>query len=266
MNPNPNIILLDMDGTIIGDVLQFICEWEVLRNFDRVKLKFFKQNLKSALENGLLRKGFSDFMSIAQKNGIEVFLYTASDKEWTNVIIPIIESITRYKFNRPLFTRNHCVFQDNEILKSIAKVYQPIQNSLRSKYSTLTKKVILENSILIDNNRVLVSDEKHRLFYVPTYKYTHQYDVLKHLDDTILRTKYIEICHILQRHKTCLFNISKMGFNEFLSNYYINLGHKLGRPRHDRMNDTLFYDLLVPMMENKGFTNKFVKYLNNLKS
>ena len=264
---NPNIILLDLDGTIIGDVLPFICEWEVLRNFDRVKLRFFKQNLKNALENGLLRKGFSDFMSVAHKNGIDVFIYTASDKEWTNVIIPIIESITHFKFNRPLFTRNHCIFNDTDMMKSIEKVSQSIQTSLRTKYSNLTRKKILENSILIDNNKILNNDEKHRLLYVPTYKYIKHYDVLKHLDEGILKSKYIEVCRVLQRHKSCLFNVSKMTYNEFLGNYYINVGHLIGKQRHDRQEDTLFYDLIVPIMENKGFTNKFVKYLNyNIKS
>ena len=262
---NPNIILLDLDGTIIGDVLPYICEWEVLRHFDRVKLKFFKQNLKNALESGLLRKGFSDFMSVAHKNDIQVFLYTASDREWTNVIIPIIESIIHFKFNRPLFTRNHCIFKDNDMIKSIDKVAQTIQTSLKSKYN-LNKKMILENTILIDNNKVLTSEEKHRLYLVPTYKYTNQYDVLKHLDDGILKSNYIEICRIIQRHNRSNISFidqrSRMSFTEFLSSYYINLGHRLGKQRQERQDDTLFYDLIVPMMENKGFTNKFVKYLN----
>jgi hypothetical protein len=199
----PLVLLIDLDGTIQGDIFPQLREYNLLK---ALNLKISSEHhLHKDYEKGLLRPYFKEFIQLIKKlytNKVELFIYTASEKKWANFVVPIIESIIGFKFNRPFFTRNDChIGPNNETTKSIKQVRKHVIQSLKHKYKD--NNVNLEDRIyLIDNNYVLNGDPGH-LIKCPTYEKAVFINVLRNVPDQVLTDKYTVICKTLINGKSC---------------------------------------------------------------
>tara|TARA_B100000405_G_scaffold62921_1_gene42999 strand:+ start:3389 stop:4171 length:783 start_codon:yes stop_codon:yes gene_type:complete len=187
----PLVLLIDLDGTVQGDISPQV-EEHILLN--KLSISQNKKSLSNDYTKGLLRPYFTNFVNLIKKEHagrIEMFVYTASEKQWAYHIVPIIESITQVKFNRPIFTRNECDM-DKEAHKSLVAVKPKIMRSLRKKYSGLTHSSSLDNMIyLIDNNHVL--QESKFLLKCPTYGYAVNVDILRNISPELRKKYHAEI-------------------------------------------------------------------------
>lgn len=151
----PLIVLLDLDGTVLGDVTPQVVLYEILDACKRqnVPCKVAMPDLTSRLTTGIVRPYFHKFFQDCQKQGVEFFVYTASEKRWAEFIVKQIEKAYSIKINRPIFTRNQCVFIDKDYIKSIQTVRGSILRTLNRKYQGKWKDHDLKNKVLIVDNR-----------------------------------------------------------------------------------------------------------------
>lgn len=169
----PIVFLIDLDGTIQGNVHPQIVEYELIRKFNSMtksKVKYNLKNLHMDISRGLIRPHFKNaLLNIKKKHdNVEFFVYTASSDTWANFLLPNIIRVVfnkRNPINKPFLTRSHCVLDGK--MKSIDKVKPIVANALKAKYPNGTFKHIY----LIDNNIVLQGKEISRLIYCPSYDY-----------------------------------------------------------------------------------------------
>lgn len=214
----PFVVLIDLDGTIQGNVIPQIKEKELIDFVNNSLLKKTKKKVQyqdhflyKDIRKGLIRPYIQNALSEIKKkhSNVEFFIYTASSDEWANFLIP---KINRFLFglkriiNKPYFTRKHCIPNG---YKSISVVKPLIKNSLNKKYPNAN----FNNIFLIDNNRVLHPQEAHLLFHCPTYDTTVINCPLRVLNKTIIDIYYAEIAFFLYRRKV-------NSVDEFLKLYY----------------------------------------------
>jgi hypothetical protein len=138
-------------------------------------------------KSGLLRPYFTNFVNAIKtrfKDKIHLFIYTASNKEWANYIIPIIESLIKFKFERPLFTRDNCSM-DNVKIKSLQNVEKQIYSSLKLN---IRQEALKNHIFLIDNNYVF--EDRPFLIKCPSYEYTVFVNILRSVPDRDLETNH----------------------------------------------------------------------------
>lgn len=221
--PPPQFLFLDVDGTIIGDILPQIAEWEILRQFEKTRIPQFKKNLNAQLQNGLLRPYFATFIDTMKENNqdIEFFIYTASEPVWANFIVNAIEKCTGVKFNRPLFTRTHC------FKNKYQKTLHTVASLAYSKHTNKCKSVndFFSNSLLIDNNHVLSKQEESKLILCPTYNYKDTYDVLRLVSENVLVENYVEISRILYQYGLFPKIYTDFSYQVFKSLYFSLIGN-----------------------------------------
>jgi hypothetical protein len=169
-------VVIDLDGTIIGDITPQIISYELSKTVKQThsKYNFDMKTFRSNLATGLIRPHFETFLKSLDTHykNIEFFIYTASEKSWAEFVIKNIEQVIGFKFNRPIFTRKECMIQDKEYKKSVYIIRKSITNSLRKKYGiTYDKKDINNNLLLIDNNNVYQSSDQKHLVLCPSYNY-----------------------------------------------------------------------------------------------
>ena len=136
-------------------------------------------------------------MKTKYHNKVELFIYTASDKTWAHYIVPIIESIVGFKFNRPIFTRDHCLIGYDEKIKSIKHVKSSVIKTLQTKHGKLAinEKTLEDKIVLIDNNYVL--DQSQYLIKCPTYDKAVFLNILRNIPNNVVETRYNEMCRYL---------------------------------------------------------------------
>lgn len=224
----PLVFLIDLDGTMIGNIQPQLEEYYLIKDINKeikkinnrethkTNIKQIRYNmsiLNEELKKYIIRPKLDKFFkNIKKYENIELFVYTASSDDWAKFIISQIEKITNFKFNRPLFTRNHINYnQDKTNIKSINKIKPQIYRTLKKKYK-LNSINDLKYITLIDNTKnVLV--EKKNLINCSTYNYTHQIDYLRMIPKNILKKYYILIERYLNlSHSTNLY--------EFYGKYY----------------------------------------------
>jgi len=139
------IFVLDLDSTIIGN-----CKFQLIyykymsiinnnkNNINNILSPYYNQDVK------LIRPDFINFikkMREIYKNNVYFYIYTASSEDWANIQIKLIEKNNNIKFNRPIFTRNDCYMENNNLYKDINKITNKI-------------KIKDYNIIIIDDNEV----------------------------------------------------------------------------------------------------------------
>lgn len=260
----PLLLFIDMDGTIIGDIAPQIIEWDIINRFDKKKILTFKENLKAHLAKGIIRPHFLTFLSNLTQvyQNIEVFVYTASDVCWANLIIPCIEQVIEYNFSKPYFTRKHCIYDDGEYLKSIKHISPILHSKLKNKYPSISTNELVSYSLLIDNNNVIVKSEYDKLVRCPTYDAKQIYDVLRNINEMTLQNNYMEVSLMLtlngyfpkvDTHKHYSFDV-------FKALYYEVLSKKIKEYLSSSSNKNRVDDFWMTL------TNGFFKYQHILKS
>lgn len=264
------VVLIDLDGTIIGDISPQVCEWEILLRFAPTRLKAYKDNLRTQLKQGLMRPDLTNFMDAIKVKypHTEFFIYTASETRWANVIIPCIENEYGIRFNRPIFNRAHCINVEYNVKKSPLSIVPQITKVLRSKYEVLDKS-IANSLLMIDNYNVLVKNEDHILLQCPTYEYTIHYDVLRLIDEETLRENYAEIATILKHYKLFPSHVpteAQFSYEVFKALYFDYLGSSIKKSiKVNAQPDVFWHTLGDVMLSNKvdGPMNpRLVKYIN----
>lgn len=247
MNQKPLVVLLDLDGTLAGRVTSVLCEYEIYKTVTVSKKsnsfnvpKHIRESMISRLRYGIIRPHVIDFCrGVAEMgSGIELFVFTASENTWANFFVPCVEAALGVRFNRPIFTRNHCVVKQLpaaapahshapmnggmtkkkdrapsgqapvyyggvSLLKSITKLRPLIARALRGRYPGLRAPGdLIDRVILVDNTPHVMSDprESARLVVCPTYDYAYVYDVIAHLPVDVLHSGFAQLVPVLQRN------------------------------------------------------------------
>ena len=192
MNVEPIVFLIDLDGTMIGDITPQLDEYYLIKDINmRLKkinekeIKYKNKILQEELNKYIIRKYLKSFIKKTREyDNIELFIYTASFDKWAKFIIPQVEKVLGYKFNRPFLTRNH--LQDK--YKSIKKVKPLIFKSLKNKYN-MKNISQLKYILLIDNTKNILL-EKQNLIKCPTYNVIYPIDYLRNIPKDTIKVYY----------------------------------------------------------------------------
>lgn len=254
----PRVILIDLDGTLIGKVNCLVCEYDLAHALDKKKVKAVRDAVISRLRYGIIRPHFHAFCKYVQqtvdREGYELFVYTASEAKWASFLVPCIEAALNVKFNRPLFTRNNCI--GPECKKSVAKIMPTIFSRLRKRYPAMTHvRDLYPRVILVDNTpTVLGQDDAFRLVHSPTYAYNYVYDVLARLDVDTVHRRFAHIIPILAAYGLYPSDAAShppSSYQEFAAIYYQRLGAAMGSLHADNARilatDTFWHDFIVSL-------------------
>lgn len=260
------ILILDLDGTIIGDISYI----GILYNLNKL-LK--KQNIKnneinkyiSNLYNeksSLVRPYFCDFINHIKKQipSILIYIYTASEKVWANTEMKIIEKNCNIKFERPIFTREYCIIKNNVCSKSLSKIFPIIKKKHKER-------VDIDNIFIIDNNNVYI-DIKNNISICPHYNFLYFIDIWHFVPKYAIKNTMI-YTYLINYVKSgyinpCSTHILSMNGKEDLKSKYHNwLGKKYKLlHEHNSLYNTdiywkLFKDLLVEYNIRNFYDNNF---------
>jgi hypothetical protein len=264
------IFILDVDNTIIGDIKPQVNELNLIENLKLSQKKLYRQNLISDLKNGIIRPFFIDFINFCKENKIPIFIFTASTKEWINYLLPIIEKIINYKFERPIFTRQHMIKKPLEmicndlIIKSINHIKPSIYKTLKKKYSYDKSNTII---YMIDNRIDNILEKKYVLhcksynFLLPTnlirslteeQKYIYKNRISKYLYN-----KEFDYTHLMIKIYSEYLNDLKLSIinNRIKNDNYWKLLTIMIKQKNIILNRKKFYRLYKKIFNNKKNLN-----------
>ena len=247
----PFVVVLDLDGCIIGDVSSHLAEWVVTQRTPR-SMNRFHNNLQWSLQQGLLRPEFQVFTdAVKAREGIELFVYTASTSDWAKVVIPDIEKVIHFKFNRPLLTREDCLADRvGNTVKCIDHIQPKIFKSLKTKYPALTFAHKLNARVChIDNSDVL----KQRWAWIRTrtYDYVPAHDPIRNIELSVLKSDFPSIYKELVRQDPSFRLRGVVDFDSFMAAYYSKMAHNVATRRlknHDELKDTFWRACSVTLL------------------
>ena len=255
----PLVVLLDLDGTMVGRVGPLLCEYELHKALAAAKAtakatggssdgssssssrsrasrsrasaasvpKALRDSIVARLGWGVIRPHLVRFCK-GVGPGIELFVYTASDATWASFIVPCVEASLGVKFNRPIFTREDCV-RHAGFRKTIDGLKPAIVRSLKRRYPAMTSPASLRDRVvLVDNTANVMVDprESSRVVACPTYDYQCNYDVLSHIAVGTLHNEHRVISTMLERHG--LFHGPSVdSYQRFAAVYYKRLARAL---------------------------------------
>lgn len=258
----PNILILDMDGTIIGNSSFQTAEYEI---HNALKVKQNPKSISYALLNGLLRPHVESFLKYCNSEGYEMYIYTAAEHKWASYILAAIEKTLKIKFNRPFFTRNHCDV-NSSTSKSLKSISKKIYQKLKTKYDLKSPNEIDDRILFIDNSDVLCRHEKQKWLVCPTFNSIVPTDVLKHIDTEHVYRKLKTIKNILAIYK---FVEQDKLHDNILPTYYNFLAQCIKQTTFQSyqqavLADDFFYKLEVFLRNHKinTFNEKVVAYMN----
>ena len=262
----PLILLIDMDGTIIGDTTLQVCRHEIsLETNIKVNIDFLKDELAS----GLLRPYFESFIKMMKSkyDNIEIYIYTAADLQWAKYLISVIEKTIDIKFNRPIFSRNYCYADKGSLKKSVVKVLPVIYKNIKSKYHLQNITLLNKQVVMIDNNYVYHELEMQKFVKCPTYDYFAPCDMLSFVNNGILQKHFNNIMTIFAKYKLLKVqndDVLKMrqDYYNVLSLLYKNGGLSVNRVKLETDKFWLIMERLFTNYKFKSFNRKVVSYIN----
>jgi hypothetical protein len=218
----PLVFIIDLDGTLIGNIEPQVCYSSILvylnkYNYDDNKLPDnIKTEIFNALSNGLARPHFKEFYETTKQKhpDREFFIYTSSSKDWANYIVECFEELHNIKFNRPIFTREHCDSNNNKSIRMInSHIIEVLQNPKDINY------------IIIDDNECIYNiNDRNKLIVCPTYKKVVNVDILEKFPRGMVAKYYKEICNILETEMSLKFpEHTKKMHKSFMRQYKNNI-------------------------------------------
>ena len=271
-NLDPIVFLIDLDGTMIGNIQPQIDEYYIIKEINKEikrvgkdkQIKYNMKNLYIELQNNIIRPKLTRFLKNVKKyENIEIFIYTASIKSWANFLIPKIEKLVNYKFNRPILSREGYININNyPQIKSIDIVKPIIYKKLKSKYNLRNINELKYISLIDNTKNVLV--EKNLLIKCPSYDYIYQIDYIRNIPKTIISKYYYIVEKYLDlKHSDHIYH--------FYRNYYehINIRYNMYLNKNKMyINDDYwnrFAIILKRYMENIKSFSDLLKILKKLK-
>jgi hypothetical protein len=238
MAATPLVLLIDMDGTIIGDASPLACMHELQANINA------RQNSLETypFRQSLIRPHVKSFLKFARHEyDCECFIYTAADENWAAKVINCVEKEIGLKFNRPILSRKDCVLVNNVYRKNISHVSSRIRSVLKRRQKFL----IDSNIVLIDNNDVIFPNGDYRQIICPTYDARIGMDVLKNINITEIHANTSALAKILFKYGY-IIKSSYKSIDELLSSYYLSVARSLHESckESDKISkDTFWLDL-----------------------
>lgn len=166
---NPLAIVLDIDGTILGNIATQRTIYTLLSG-------------KYKITNIPLRPHFLEF--IRSFPNAELFIYTASEAKWAESLISHIENKHNISFNRPLFTRSNTIWTGNEYQKTLKNIMPVIKNTMRGKHKEGF------DIFIVDNMNYYAPEDLPYLITCPTYNNTVRANIKKDIPlQTYLKNK-----------------------------------------------------------------------------
>lgn len=263
----PLVIVIDLDGTIIGDITPQVILYEISCATNDKSL-IDKKDLYYKLRNGIIRPHFKRFFRNVQKNcnNIEFFVYTASEKKWANFIIPHIEKCINVKFNRPIFTREDCVVSDNnlELKKCLLHIGKKLSGSLKKKYGKIDINYLYKNTLVIDNYRVYKDNYSGQLLLCPTYSYKCPENIPGMIKQYIYVKYYMIIHVILSKYINYDLNSNYFYFQNIFYKFYLDFLNSITIRNQHELSDKFWHYLEVILVKKQfnTFNEQVVAYLN----
>jgi hypothetical protein len=264
----PNIIVFDIDGTLIGDIEPQI----VLYNLhNALKSRNNKVNilqskyLRESLRNGIIRPYFIKFIKTVKEliPNTEFFIYTASEKKWANFLIGHVEAACGCKFNRPIMSRDNCILFNSEFKKKVDVIYKCIVKTLRKKYNvkSLNSKDLEDKLMIIDNNVVYDKSDMKHVLLCPTYAYKKLENIPLYVTETLFNTYSQLILDVLSRYIPSI-TLAKdyTSFQRIFYKYYIDELSQLKEPK-----DKYFLKLsnIIHQKNITSFSPRTLYYITN---
>jgi hypothetical protein len=267
--PKPLVIILDVDGTLIGDIRQQIMVYDLHQSLKRIDKKLNVMNVRDLQFKlrscGIVRPFFSRF--VRKLPNIEFFIYTASEKNWAHFLIPHIEKALNIKFHRPLFTREHCTVDEyGGYRKHMRVVFPLIVKTLKKKYPTLTISDLQDHVMMIDNNKD-VFDEIDQQYVVqcPTYDYKFFENVPCLLTQRLFDQHKVSILSTLSSYIDQIANVTNYTtFQLVFYKNYVNMLSIIQQQNHKQLQDRFFAKLmqLIVIKKINIFSPKVLHYLS----
>lgn len=263
----PIIILLDLDKTIIGDILPQSEEYYIierinneLKILDKKTIPFNLKRLRNELREHIIRPNLLKFLNLVRKyNNIEIYIYTASHDKWAKTLIPNIEKAINFKFNRPIFTRNHTIIQNNIFRKSIKKIRPLIYKNIKNKYN-LKNEDELKHIMLFDDTRNVLLEKKIQI-HIPAYNSLYQIDYLRNIPDNIIKKFYILIEDKLQLKHSTDVNGFYSKYHDFIKKRYLYVD-----TNNKKYNNDIYWKKVYKVFKQNIENTSFNKLLSLLKS
>jgi hypothetical protein len=263
----PIVVLLDLDKTLIGDVSPQVEEYSIINNINvelqtlgQKKIPYNKKKLENELRNGIIRPYLQKFINLLKTyENVEVFIYTASDDKWAKTIIPVIEKILNYKFNKPLLTRNNIIVKNNQLRKSIKVIKPLIFKSLKNKYNMDDVDNLKYIMLFDDTKNVLLENSKQ--IKVKPYNYMNQTDYLSNMNKNVIRRFYPVIEHILNLKHSPDINGFYSRYYNFLRIRYLYVENNNKKYVNDNV-----WNIYYKAFKHNITNISYVKLLNLLKS
>lgn len=216
-NTYPHIIVLDLDGTIIGNNEPQLCFIQIFQYISRhcfdneLEHMNMKAIISQAMRDGLARPYLKEFFeTISNLHGnYELFVYTASSKDIGNIMVECVEDAFDIQFNRPIFTSKDCTHSSYYIIKSIKQIHTKLINCIYKKYpqcKNMTYDDLLQNITIIDNNMsCYLPTERCRIIHCSTYNQITNIDILKYFPKGLIAKHYKHIISILENYMNMKF-------------------------------------------------------------
>jgi hypothetical protein len=261
----PYIFILDIDGTLIGDISQQVMIYDIVQEIKKNRgiINFNINNLIYKLKNGIIRPHLIQFINDIKKyyQHVEFFIYTASQKKWADFLIKIIEKSLGITFNRPIFTRNDCIYINGEYKKNLFRIKGRIINCLKKKYKDLLLIDINNKLLMIDNSRVFQSVDNDSVIYCPTYSFKYPENIPCIINKELYDKYFKNIHTIINRYIPNIpLTSNYIKFQRYYYPLYVNDIIQL------KIIDDKFLLLLRDLLISKNiktFDHKNVSYLNN---
>ena len=261
----PNVIVFDIDGTLIGDIEPQIMIYDLhnaLKQRDPKINIIQPKEFRESLKNGIVRPYFIKFIKTIQESipNTEFFIYTASEKKWAQFLVPHIEQACNCKFSRPILSRDNCVVFNREYKKKVDVIYKCIFKTLRKKYNVSMRD--LEDKIMIIDNNVVYDklDMKHVLL-CPTYGYKKPENIPCYITEQIYNSHSQVILDVTSRYISSLD--SAKDFNDFQRLFYMHFVGVLSH--HKDPKDKFFLNLLniIARKNISSFSPRIISYITN---
>jgi hypothetical protein len=283
MNGNPSskplVIVLDMDGTIIGDIrpqLQLVELHKSLKAQDKKVNVLNIKDFQSRLRSGIVRPYFSKFVKKLKEHNtnVEFFVYTASEKKWAHFLVPQIEKAAGVKFNRPIFTRDDCT---SDYKKTVSNIMGGIFKSLKKRYGVLKKKDMEDRIVIVDNTSEVFDQNNQRfLIHCPTYDFKYPENIPSHISSNVFETHQTVITTCLNMRglpgpgmsgssgQICR-QYSYLDFQTMYYPHYVNVLTSVNASNKNHLKDKFFAHFLELMVNKQisSFTPKTISYLRS---
>lgn len=270
MLDKPMVIVFDIDGTLIGDIRPQVMMYELqmaLKTSQKRTNIINSKEFQDSLNAGIVRPYFVKFIKKLKETfpNVELFVYTASEKQWAHFLVPHIEKACGCRFNRPLMTRDNCLLFQNEYRKHMSVIQKCIAKSLKKKYGMLKTQDLNDRILIIDNNtNVYDQNDKKHVVFCPTYDYKRPINVPAMINERTFRAIGPVVTSVLSKYMNMPNTIDYVEFQKaFYSQYLHQLANvQKNNEMHSRDKFFLYLMNIIVYKKIQRFTPKAVSYIS----